>query len=126
MIAPGQDILAAVAPPGNGGRNFNLYSGTSMSAPHVAGIAALLKDLHPTWSPMMIKSALMTSATDVLDGPNTNPLVIFRQGAGHIAPNKAADPGLVYDSGFNDWLAFLCGTTNGVSPAACNALAGLG
>jgi subtilisin family serine protease len=126
VIAPGQDILAAVAPPGNGGRNFNLYSGTSMSAPHVAGIAALLKDLHPTWSPMMIKSALMTSAGDILDGPNTNPLVIFRQGAGHIAPNKAADPGLVYDSGFNDWLAFLCGTTNGVSPASCNALAGLG
>ncbi|HEY3158933.1 MAG TPA: S8 family serine peptidase [Vicinamibacterales bacterium] len=126
VIAPGQDILAAVAPPGNGGRNFNVYSGTSMSAPHVAGIAALLKDLHPDWSPMMIKSALMTSAGDILDGPNTNPLVIFRQGAGHIAPNKAADPGLVYDSGFNDWLAFLCGTTTGVSPAACNALAGLG
>jgi hypothetical protein len=126
VIAPGQDILAAVAPPGNGGRNFNLYSGTSMSAPHVAGIAALLKDLHPDWSPMMIKSALMTSAGDILDGPNTNSLVIFRQGAGHIAPNRAAEPGLVYDSGFNDWLAFLCGTTNGVSPAACNALASLG
>jgi len=126
VIAPGQDILASVAPPGNGGRNFNLYSGTSMSAPHVAGIAALLKDLHPDWSPMMIKSALMTSAGDILDGPNTNPLVIFRQGAGHIAPNRAADPGLVYDSGFNDWLAFLCGSTNGVSPSACNALAGLG
>jgi fibronectin type III domain protein/subtilase family protein/PA domain-containing protein len=126
VIAPGQDILAAVAPPANGGRNFNLYSGTSMSAPHVAGIAALLKHLHPDWSPMMIKSALMTSAGDILDGPNTNAAVIFRQGAGHIAPNKAADPGLVYDSGFNDWLAFLCGATNGVSPAACNALAGLG
>ena len=126
VIAPGQDILAAVAPPGNGGRNFNLYSGTSMSAPHVAGIAALLKDLHPDWTPMMIKSALMTSAGDVLDGPNTSAAVIFNQGAGHIAPNKAADPGLVYDAGFNDWLAFLCGTTNGVSPAACNALHSLG
>ena len=126
VIAPGQDILAAVAPPGNGGRNFNLYSGTSMSAPHVAGIAALLKQLHPDWSPMMIKSALMTSATDILDGPNTNPLVIFRQGAGHIAPNRAADPGLVYDAGFNDWLAFLCGTTTGVSAATCNALAAAG
>jgi subtilisin family serine protease len=126
VIAPGQDILASVAPPGNGGLDFNLYSGTSMSAPHVAGVAALLKQLHPSWSPMMIKSALMTSAYDVLDGPNTNPLVIFRQGAGHIKPNSAADPGLVYNSGFNDWLAFLCGTTNGVSPSTCSALAGAG
>lgn len=126
VIAPGQDILAAVAPPGNAGRNFNLYSGTSMSAPHVAGIAALFKQLHPDWSPMMIKSALMTTATDVLDGPNTNSLVIFRQGAGHVAPNKAVDPGLVYDSSFNDWLAFLCGTTTGVRPSTCTALASMG
>ena len=68
VIAPGQDILAAVAPPGNAGRDFNLYSGTSMSSPHVAGLAALLKDLHPDWTPMMIKSALMTTGYDVLDG----------------------------------------------------------
>ena len=47
LIAPGQDILASVAPPGNGGRNFNVYSGTSMSSPHVAGLAALLMDLQP-------------------------------------------------------------------------------
>ncbi len=47
VIAPGQDILAAVAPPGNAGRDFDLYSGTSMSSPHVAGLAALFKDLHP-------------------------------------------------------------------------------
>ena len=110
VMAPGQDVLAAVAPPGNAGRSFNLYSGTSMSAPHVAGLAALLKDLHPAWSPMAIKSALMTSAYDILDGPGTNPLVIFRQGAGHVQPNKAADPGLVYDAGWIDWLGFLCGT----------------
>jgi subtilase family protein/fibronectin type III domain protein/PA domain-containing protein/pre-peptidase/peptidase inhibitor I9 len=126
VIAPGQDILAAVAPPGQAGLEFNLLSGTSMSSPHVAGLAALLKDLHPDWTPMMIKSALMTSAYDVLDGPGTNPIVIFRQGAGHVRPNSAADPGLVYDSGFNDWLAFLCGTTNGVNPSTCTALAGLG
>ena len=110
VIAPGQDILAAVAPPGQAGRDFNLLSGTSMSAPHVAGLAALLMDKYPSWSPMAIKSALMTSGSDVLDGPNTNPLVIFRQGAGHVRPNIAANPGLVFDHGFNDWLAFLCGT----------------
>jgi subtilisin family serine protease len=126
VIAPGQDILAAVAPPGNAGRDFDLYSGTSMSSPHVAGLAALLKDLHPTWTPMMIKSALMTSAYDVLDGPNTNPLVIFRQGAGHVQPNKAADPGLVYNAGWNDWLAFLCGTTSAVGAGTCKTLVDLG
>jgi subtilisin family serine protease len=114
LIAPGQDVLAGVAPPGNSGRLFDLYSGTSMSSPHVAGLAALLKDLHPDWSPMMIKSALMTTAYDVLDGgtpaPNTNPVLIFRQGAGHVQPNSAADPGLVFDAGWMDWLGFLCGT----------------
>ncbi|GAP15063.1 subtilase family [Longilinea arvoryzae] len=110
VIAPGQDILAAVSPASGPGLDFNLYSGTSMSSPHVAGLAALLMDLHPDWTPMMIKSALMTSAYDILDGPNTHPLVIFRQGAGHVRPNSAADPGLVYNSGWNDWFGFLCGT----------------
>lgn len=108
VIGPGQDILAAVAPPGNGGRPFNIYSGTSMSSPHIAGLAALMKQVHPDWSPMAIKSAMMTTAYDVLDGPNTNPLVIFRQGAGHVKPSKMTDPGLVFDSGFNDWIGFLC------------------
>ena len=117
LIAPGQDILAAVAPPGNSGRDFDLYSGTSMSSPHVAGLGALMKELHPDWSPMAIKSALMTTGYDVLDGgtpaPNTNPVLIFRQGAGHVQPNSAADPGLVFDSGYNDWLNFICGTQPG-------------
>lgn len=125
VIAPGVDILAAVAPPGSAGRDFNLFSGTSMSSPHTAGLAALLKDLHPSWSPMMIKSALMTTGSDVLDAVTTA-TKIFRQGAGHVKPNSAADPGLVFNAGFNDWLAFLCGTTTGVSASTCSALVGLG
>jgi subtilisin family serine protease len=119
LIAPGQDVLAGVAPPGNNGRLFDLYSGTSMSSPHVAGLAALFKQLHPSWTPMAIKSALMTTGGDVLDGgtpaPNTNPVLIFRQGAGHVRPQLAANPGLVFDSGFADWLGFLCGTQLPVS-----------
>ena len=119
LIAPGNDILAAVAPPGNGGRSFDLYSGTSMSSPHIAGISALFKQLYPAWSPMAIKSALMTSGTDVLDEnlasdgtrtPLTDAQRIFRQGAGHVKPLAAANPGLVFDSGFVDWVGFLCGT----------------
>lgn len=126
VIAPGQDILAAVSPASGGGYSFNLYSGTSMSTPHVAGVAAMFKQAHPNWSPMMIKSALMTSAYDILDEPNTNPEIIFRQGAGHIQPNNAINPGLVYNSSWNNWLAFLCGTTSGVSPATCSTLEGMG
>jgi hypothetical protein len=125
VIAPGVDVLAAVAPPGNGGLEFSLYSGTSMSAPHVAGLAALLKEKHSTWSPMAIKSALMTTGYDVLDSAS-RASVIFRQGAGHVQPNAAADPGLVYDSDILDWFAFLCGTTRGVNPSTCRALAGMG
>jgi subtilisin family serine protease len=121
IIAPGQDIMAGVAPPGHGGVLFDLLSGTSMSTPHVAGLAALMKELHPTWSPMAIKSALMTTAGDVLDGPNTDPLVIFSQGAGHVRPMFARDPGLVFDNGFNEWLAFLCGTGQLVS-SGCAAI----
>jgi hypothetical protein len=130
ITAPGQDILAGVAPPNYGGRLFDLLSGTSMSSPHIAGIAALMKEAHPTWSPMAIKSALMTSAYDVHDfgtpAPETNPTLIFRQGAGHVSPLKAYNPGLVYEHGFYDWLAFLCGTSGGVSAATCNALKSLG
>ena len=129
VIAPGQDILAAVAPPGNAGRDFNLYSGTSMSAPHVAGLGALLKDKYPGWSPMAIKSALMTTAYQVTKTGTPLGAVFgnaFGMGAGHVEPNKAANPGLVYDSSWNDWLAFLCGTTSAVNPASCTALKGLG
>lgn len=92
-----------------------------MSSPHIAGIAALMKELHPKWSPMAIKSALMTSAGDVLDGANTAAFVIVRQGAGHVRPNSAADPGLVFDSGPKDWLGFLCGT-GAVADATCSTV----
>lgn len=102
VSAPGVDVLAAVAPPGNGGQDFASYQGTSMSSPHVAGLAALLTEMHPDWSPMMIKSALMTTGYDLISGADP-----FAQGAGHVDPNKAGDPGLVFDHGFGDWLDFL-------------------
>ncbi|KAH9289410.1 hypothetical protein KI387_033527, partial [Taxus chinensis] len=58
MIAPGVNILAAYA----GGLDYSLSSETSMACPHVSGIAALVKAIHPNWSPAAIKSALMTSS----------------------------------------------------------------
>ena len=127
LIAPGQDILAGVAPPNNGGKLFDLYSGTSMSSPHVAGLAALFKEKYPSWSPMMIKSALMTTGYDTIITPqarnaegiivetvaNDTARLIFRQGAGHVRPANAMDPGLVFNSGFSDWLSFICSVQPG-------------
>jgi subtilisin family serine protease len=98
VSAPGVDILAAVAPPGNDGQDFASYQGTSMSSPHVAGLGALLTEMHPDWSPMMIKSALMTTGYDLISGADP-----FAQGAGHVDPTKAGDPGLVFDHGIDDW-----------------------
>ena len=67
---------------------------------------------------MTIKSALMTTGYDVLDTnadgtPISDAARIFRQGAGHVRINAAANPGLVFDSNWNDWLAFLCGVQPG-------------
>ena len=133
VTAPGVDVVAAVSPPGNLGRKFDLYSGTSMSSPHVAGIGALMKQLHPNWSPMAIKSALMTTAGDAIANPgNAKPAsydnaaaLNFRQGAGHVRPANAANPGLVFDSNLRDWYGYLCGTdlpTTFCSVPANNAL----
>lgn len=110
ILAPGVDIIAAVSPYNAMGENFGAYSGTSMSSPHIAGVAALLKQRHPDWSPAKIKSALMTSATT-----NTNegkPIAggALDYGAGFVQPNAADNPGLVYDADFNDWFLYLCGT----------------
>jgi len=110
IMAPGVDILASVAPPFNNGRNFDFYSGTSMSSPHIAGIGALMKQAHPTWSPMMIKSALQTTASQLTNKGRPIPGTPHDFGAGHVTPNSAVRPGLVYDSGIVDWIRFLCGT----------------
>ncbi|CAN4104400.1 unnamed protein product [Withania somnifera] len=93
---------------------FNSVSGTSMSCPHVSGIVGLLKTLHPTWSPSAIKSAIMTTARtrDNIIEPMLNASRIktgpFAYGAGHVRPNRAMDPGLVYDLSIDDYLGFLC------------------
>lgn len=108
ITAPGVDVFAGVSPAAENGAMFGFLSGTSMSAPHIAGLAALMKQRHPDWSPMMIKSAMMTTATQILGtGASAS---AFAQGAGHVNINAAVDPGLVYDSGFNDWVALICGT----------------
>lgn len=123
LIAPGLNILAAwtglVGPTDldiDPRRvDFNIISGTSMSCPHVSGLAALLKKAFPKWSPAAVKSALMTTAynldnsgnkiRDLASGEESTP---FIHGAGHVDPNRALNPGLVYDVGIIDYIAFFC------------------
>jgi subtilisin family serine protease len=123
VTAPGVNILAGNSPTsflGAQGELFQAISGTSMSSPHVAGIAALLRQLHPRWSPAMIKSALMTTAGRgvTAGGRSADP---FDYGAGHIHPREAVDPGLVYGAQFRGYLGFLCGTRT-IGPADCRQL----
>lgn len=125
VIAPGVNILAAWLPYDDvtfvGSvpleADYALASGTSMASPHVAGVAALVKAIHPDWSPAAIKSALMTTA-QTLDNtghvitnqayPPFVPATPLDFGAGEVNPNKAADPGLVYDSDVNEYMDYLC------------------
>lgn len=123
IIAPGLNILAAwpdhVGPSGlptdHRKTEFNILSGTSMACPHVSGLAALLKAAHPDWSPAAIRSALMTTAYTVDNGGGTmldestgNASSVMDLGAGHVHPQKAMDPGLIYDLSSYDYIDFLC------------------
>ncbi|KAH7512670.1 hypothetical protein FEM48_Zijuj12G0115500 [Ziziphus jujuba var. spinosa] len=121
IIGPGVSILAAYPFPtdSNIARKktsmFNILSGTSMSCPHLSGIAALLKSSHPYWSAAAIKSAIMTTA-DVVNhhgkpivDEKRSPADVFAIGAGHVNPSKANDPGLIYDIQPDDYIPYLCG-----------------
>lgn len=135
VIAPGVNILAgwsgAVGPTGLAvdGRRvaFNIISGTSMSCPHVSGLAALVKGGHQGWSPAAVRSALMTTAYAVYkngqriqDAATGKPSTPFDHGAGHVDPLKALNPGLIYDLSVDDYLNFLCAL--GYTPAQINTL----
>jgi len=138
ITAPGVQILAGASPfPDAGevpGELFMAIAGTSMSSPHVAGLFALMDQVHPDWSAAMIKSALMTTSDqDVVDNDRVSQATPFSMGAGHADPGRvgkkgsAFRPGLVYDADLFDYAAFLCGTDAGViSSGFCGFLASSG
>ncbi|KAK4804689.1 hypothetical protein SAY86_004506 [Trapa natans] len=124
VTAPGVNVLAAWPPvvgpsllkSDHRSVVFNIISGTSMSCPHVSGIAALLRSARGNWSVAAIKSALMTTAytldskrAPITDFGSSSGLADpFTYGSGHVDPGRASDPGLIYDISTDDYLKYLC------------------
>uniref|UniRef100_A0A0E0KMB3 Subtilisin-like protease n=1 Tax=Oryza punctata TaxID=4537 RepID=A0A0E0KMB3_ORYPU len=115
IAAPGVSILAASPKIFiSKGVPYHFNSGTSMACPHVTGIIAVLRSLHPEWSPAAVKSAIMTTALTYdnngmpIQANGKTPKIAdpFDYGAGFVNPSMAADPGLVYDIAASDYLKF--------------------
>lgn len=119
VTAPGYQILAGASPDhintAAQGQLFQSIMGTSMSSPQVAGLFALIKQVHPDWTPAMARSALMTTAHQrVFESNFHTPADPFDMGAGHVngtlLPLRSTMfmPGLVYDADIFDYFGFLC------------------
>ncbi len=108
ITGPGTNVYAAVSDVAG---QFGFLTGTSMSSPHLAGAAALLRSAHPTWTPMEVKSALqLTSLRDGRSDNATTPWHADEVGNGRVDLNRAADAGLVMNETFANFLASNPGT----------------
>jgi len=102
ISAPGFSVLSSVVEGTTGAVGaplFEMLSGTSMSTPHVTALAAATKGLHPTWTPMQIKSALMNTAhtSMYLDATRSTPASVRDRGAGRVQPARLLNPALTFD-----------------------------
>ncbi|CAH8363044.1 unnamed protein product [Eruca vesicaria subsp. sativa] len=80
---------------------FNILSGTSMACPHATGLALYIKSFYPSWSPSAIKSALMTTSTE-MEGNE------FECGSGRLNATNVLDPGLIYETRHLDYIDYMC------------------
>ena len=98
ITAPGTDILAAYAAAFGGATSTAISNGTSMSGPHIAGSAALLRAVRPEWTPTEIRSAInMTAKLDGLIRADGSPVDAWDLGSGRVDLTRAARSGLVLD-----------------------------
>ncbi len=97
ISAPGGQILSSTLPNTSASR-FAVFDGTSMATPHVAGSAALLLELHPTWTPEQVKSALVSTAGPAwADTARTQEAPVTLEGGGLVALPDATDPQIFTD-----------------------------
>ena len=116
ILGPGVELVGAARGDSlSSTAKFAILSGTSMATPHLAGIAALIMQAHPDWSPAQVKSAIMTTAytktnkgNPITDDAGTS-VTPWDTGSGHVDCTRASDPGLTYDISFNDYVNFLYG-----------------
>lgn len=97
IAAPGSDILSAVA---GGNEDYSAsYSGTSMASPHVAGAAALIRQVRPELDAMQLKSVLMTSSNpNIRKEDAATPADWFDIGAGRLDIEAAMGTVLAIDN----------------------------
>jgi subtilisin family serine protease len=120
LTGPGVNIYAALDAAEN---NYGYFSGTSMASPHVAGAAALVRSIHPDWTPSEVKSALMlTAANDGTEENGATPWTPDDVGGGRVDLTHAALAGFVLDETREDF--FAADPANGGDPKTLN-LAGL-
>ena len=97
IAAPGDTIFSTATGTGNKGDNF---SGTSMAAPHISGVMALLRQIHPDWTVAELKALAMNTATnDLFTGPSLTgtKYTPTRVGAGRVnVPNAALSNVVAY------------------------------
>jgi len=92
VSAPGGQVLSSTLPNTDKSR-FAVFDGTSMATPHVAGSAALLLQLHPTWTPAQVKSALVSTANAAwADTARTQEAPVTEEGGGQVWLPRANAP----------------------------------
>lgn len=114
VIAPGSAVWTSFSATSGWGT----VNGTSFSAPFAAGAAAVLKQLHPTWEPTDIRSAMMGTAKNqgiYKDYAHTEQAGVLDMGGGRLQFDQMIDPGLVFDDPSLSFKQMMAGTSKTIT-----------